>query len=358
MSNTSPSRGTRSENLTSEGPILLSTTEVRGDNVMAELGAKLRNEVAKGNIANRSTTQVLIISGSHGNPDMGDSGLTSLDKLRDSKDLENGGQEGGVTLGFYERDCMSVGVKPDKPRPIIANLPIPEDQIPDITEPMKTMNLKRFRNSYLNDDKLCHMTFKVIHVGHYHKHEEKLVADIKKLNPKVLAITWCFSLNGDMAMALRKEGVFAQMVMEHDLKVITSNPEAKLDDDQNSLIKNIVDFDRKPGPRNLFLWGYSGTGKTLFITEALKIKMNKLRLLRKKGMEFNIIVTHFKPGIHDREQDCSLMKDLKEKYLKNLVDESFIRFINFKQLCRELIGEACASESENIMNTKIYGNSL
>ena len=71
------------------------------------------------------------------------------------------------------------------------------------------------------------------------------------MNPKVLAIAWCYSLNGDMAMALRQEGIFARMVMEHDLKLITGNSGAKLDPDQNTLIESIVLFEKKSGPRNI-----------------------------------------------------------------------------------------------------------
>ena len=205
------------ENVTSEGPILVSTTEVRGSYVMSELRGKLWNLIEAGAIENRETTQVLILSGSHGNPDMGDSGLTNLAKLRDTQDEE----DGGVTFGFYKSDCRSVGVKPEKSRPHINKLPIPKNKIPEITKPMKKMNLNIFTDNYLSDKKLCNINFTVIDIAHYHQHEEILVADIKRLNPKVMAIAWCYSLNGDLAMALRREGVFARMVMEHDLRLIT-----------------------------------------------------------------------------------------------------------------------------------------
>jgi len=145
----------------------------------------------------------------------------------------------------------------------------------------------------------------VINILHYHGNEEKLVADIKKLNPKVLAITWCYSLNGDMAMALRREGIFACMVMEHDLKLITGNPRAKLDEDQSSLIENIVEFEKGPGPRNIFIMGYTGTGKTLFITEALKIKLNKMRKMIKEGKKANIIITTFRKPTYEIDEDNS-----------------------------------------------------
>ena len=62
-------------------------------------------------------------------------------------------------------------------------------------------------------------------------------------------------------MALRQEGVFARMVMEHDLREITRNPEARLDADQGQLIQDMVDRNSMESLQNVFLWGYSGTGK-------------------------------------------------------------------------------------------------
>merc|ERR1719206_353243 len=357
MGDTSSGRESKFENVTDEGPILLSTTEVRGEFVMSQLRTKLCELVENRSIENEEETQVLVISGSHGNPDMGDSGLTNLEKLKDCKDKKDGDR----TFGFYRSDCKDVGVKPDTFRPPFSSLPIPEDDIPDITTPMRKMNLEIFQDTFLSDELLCRITFKVINILHYHGNEEKLVADIKKLNPKVLAITWCFSLNGDMAMALRREGIFACMVMEHDLKLITGNPRAKLDEDQNSLIESIVEFEKGSGPRNIFISGYSGTGKTLFITEALKIKLNKMRKMIKEGKKANIIITTFRKPMSEIDEDNSLTKDLKEKYLKNLVNENFsksgeerfTRFINFKQLCHELIGDECISEGERLRNTKL-----
>ena len=145
------------ENVTSEGPILLSKTEVCGCYIMPALRTKLSNLVQSGNLENEEATKVLIISGSHGNPDMGDSGLTNLGKLRDSKDKE----DGDITFRFYKSDCMDVGVKPDKYRPQICELPIAEDDIPDITKPMKQANLKIFKDAFLADESLCKITFKV-----------------------------------------------------------------------------------------------------------------------------------------------------------------------------------------------------
>ena len=146
---------------------------------------------------------------------------------RDAEDT----YDGAVTIKFYEGDCMRAGLKPVKPKVDVKNLPIPEDSIPDIMQ-TKKLNPKFFKNSYLSDPGISEITFQVVNIAYYHKHSARLVSDIKRYDPKVLALAWCFSINGDVSMALRQEGIFARMVMEHDLREITRNPEAKLDADQ------------------------------------------------------------------------------------------------------------------------------
>ena len=48
---------------------------------------------------------------------------------------------------------------------------------------------------------------------------------------------WCYSLNGDVSMVLRSEGVFSQMILNNDLRIITSNPLARLNDIQRQVIE-------------------------------------------------------------------------------------------------------------------------
>ena len=139
--------------------------------------------------------------------------------------------DGAVTIKFYEGDCMRAGLRPVKPKVDVNNLPILEEGIPDITK-MKKLNPQFFKNSYLSDPEISEITFQVVNIAYYHKRGSRLVEDIKRFDPKVLALAWCFSINGDVSMALREEGVFARMVMEHDLRELTRNPDAKLDKDQ------------------------------------------------------------------------------------------------------------------------------
>ena len=110
-----------------EGPILISTTAIKGDEVMSYLRNKIVEAIEKGYIENAESTRVLILSGSHGDGDSGHSGLTDIEKLKDPNDEFNG----SITNQFYEGDCVRVGLKPIKPRLDIQKLPISEDTIPD-----------------------------------------------------------------------------------------------------------------------------------------------------------------------------------------------------------------------------------
>ena len=77
-----PKKQAQEQNVVSEGPILISTTEVKGDYVMGQLRNKIVEAINKGQLANEEGTRVLILSGSHGDDDTGHSGLTNIDKLR------------------------------------------------------------------------------------------------------------------------------------------------------------------------------------------------------------------------------------------------------------------------------------
>ena len=193
---------------------------------------------------------------------------------------------------------MRAGLRPVKPKVDIMKLPFPEDKIPDIMH-MKKLNPQFFKNSYLSDPEISKITFQVVNIAFYHKLGGRLVEDIKRFDPKVLALAWCFSINGDVSMALRGEGVFARMVMEHDLREIIQNPDAKLDQDQSWLVQEMADRTSKPGPQNVFLTGYSGTGKTIFVCEALKMKLIKARRFIKEGKKASVIVTVYNYTISD-----------------------------------------------------------
>ena len=377
----SENNSNNNQNVVSEGPIMISTTEVKGEFVMSQLRDKIVDAILKGHLANEENTKVLILSGSHGDGESGDSGLSNIEKLKDANDKN----AGDITSKFYEGDCRRAGLRPLKPKLDIHKLPLADENIPDITK-MKKLNPLFFKNSYLSDNEICNITFQVINIAYYYKNESRLVQDIKKFDPKVLALAWCFSINGDVSMALRQEGIFAKMVMEHDLREITKNPNAMLDETQAEIIDKIVKFNQEsieassvkenekkteentneevhqpqihnsnlkiPPPlppqdflpmikrqtvsqgANIFLWGYNGTGKTILLCEALKIKLNKLRKIKRQ--EGNSKIAAFVVVFQESEYESTLEKSMKEKYFSNMVSDDFVKFTNIKALKQEI----------------------
>ena len=126
---------TNHQNVISEGPIMISTTEVKGEFVMSQLRDQIADAILKGYLANEENTRVLILSGSHGDGESGDSGLSNIEKLKDADDKN----ACDITSKFYEGDCRRAGISPLKPRLDIQKLPLANENIPNITK-MKKLN--------------------------------------------------------------------------------------------------------------------------------------------------------------------------------------------------------------------------
>ena len=52
-------------------------------------------------------------------------------------------------------------------------------------------------------------------------------------------LAFCYSVNSDVSMLLRRCGLFSTMIISHDLKKLTNNPEAELNENQRELLKKI-----------------------------------------------------------------------------------------------------------------------
>ena len=52
-------------------------------------------------------------------------------------------------------------------------------------------------------------------------------------------MAFCYSINSDLAMLLRSHGIFSTMMIRHDLKIITGNTRARLNNVQRDLMKEI-----------------------------------------------------------------------------------------------------------------------
>ena len=61
-------------------------------------------------------------------------------------------------------------------------------------------------------------------------------------------LAFCYSFNSDVSMLLRRCGIFSIMVLSHDLKMLTKNPKAELNEIQRDLLEEIGNNDKlKPG---------------------------------------------------------------------------------------------------------------
>ena len=148
--------------------------------------------------------------------------------------------------------------------------------------------------------------------------EEKLVAVIKKYNPTIISLAFCYTEVSEINNILRAAGIYTVLIMSQDRAELTQGKYVVLDDKQKEIVEQMA----KEQPQNLILWGSSGTGKTILLAQALGIKVSHFK---RQNIEMKIIVSTF--GNHKR-----LMEDIRNKYLGHSKLEKK-DFILFEKLC-------------------------
>ena len=53
----------------------------------------------------------------------------------------------------------------------------------------------------------------------------------------MILLGWCYSNNGDVCRLFRRHAIFSKMILNHDLRTITRNPLAKLNEQQRELLE-------------------------------------------------------------------------------------------------------------------------
>ena len=56
------------------------------------------------------------------------------------------------------------------------------------------------------------------------------------MQPDLIAVAFCFSMNSDVSMVFRCSGIFSEMILNHDIRCITGRPYATLSPQQRELI--------------------------------------------------------------------------------------------------------------------------
>ena len=288
-------------NITIMEPVILTFSVVATPDQVCKLLKKMLKE---NKIPNNPNTRVLWIDGGHGlqlgfyegefRPVGGESGLSDEDYLNS---------------WFYELACKDVGTEPN-PSHFKSQLRTKGDHIqgdfkkwnvssfarPDICcDPVVLKNLPS--NSLLNDPELNKMKVTILNIANYHnrkelrgkdkvkKRSEEFLKDVENFDPTVIFIGWCYSANGDVALALRASPIFSLMLLEHDVRKISNKSDAKLDPAQREIVRKISNNDI----HHCFLAGSSGTGKTLLAAEFVKNKAAKI-LRENTDVQLEIIV--------------------------------------------------------------------
>ena len=152
--------------------------------------------------------------------------------------------------------------------------------------------------------------------------EETFIKSVKKHNPTVITIAFCYTNVSVINDFLRLSGIYSFMILSKDRADITEDRCMTLDSTQKQIIKKVVEVQ----PKNIFLWGSSGTGKTIILSEVLKMKISHYN---KKGMKLNVFVTSYMAV-----SGSKLIEDFKHKYLVHLPSGCKVQFIPFNFLCK------------------------
>jgi hypothetical protein len=293
--------------------ILLSTTETNARAVKQRLRAA--------RLENKATTRVLVIAGGHG-------GFKRDDDTNEL--LEHNGPTGFTRYDlldpmFYREDCETVGIAPR------SDTDTQQKPVGKAQEKAATAR----PDCLMNDESFKKMKFNVLDIAEFHKEGEGdgdgLMKFIRDFKPTVLMISWCFSTTCDLAMLLRREGVFGTMFATYDLRTITGDPNAELSDQQKEVLENYREV------KDVLLAGPYGVGKTIMLCELAKAAMAE------KGWETAKVIIFCSLVPMDARLTPKLMNNLEDTFKP-------VRHRDVKvQLISELIKEF--PEGSNILRT-------
>ena len=84
----------------------------------------------------------------------------------------------------------------------------------------------------------------------------------------------------------------------------------------------------QPQPQHVFLWGSSGTGKTLLLVEILRMYLAHFNL---KHVKTKILVIVYHWCVH---KDSKLLEDFNQKYLSTLNSNFDIKIMTMEEACK------------------------
>ena len=183
--------------------------------------------------------------------------------------------------------------------------------------------LKRKYKEYIERNNITFVLEDVgFHMDRKMLNEKALVEAVKKHNPTIITLAFCYTNVSMLNHIFRAAGIYSLLILKKDRSVISEDKCLELDNIQRKIVETVA----KNQPRNIFLWGSSGTGKTIMLAEAMKMKISQYM---KKGLKLKIFVTSYMAT-----PESQLIHVLKDKYLSHIPSGNQVLFIPFHQLCK------------------------
>ena len=175
-----------------------------------------------------------------------------------------------------------------------------------------------------------------IDVGQHQKDqlldENKLLDTIKDFQPTMMILGICWSRLSELNDLFRAKGIYPELALNQDLVSITKGKNCTLDPSQKGFITQVAEKQ----PKNVFLWGPPGSGKTLLAAEVVKMKISHYyRQMKLEMSEFNrkvkIIVCAF-----SSIPLPLLAIDLQDGIFSELRKQFSFSFYQMNELCHDL----------------------
>ena len=120
----------------------------------------------------------------------------------------------------------------------------------------------------------------IVDVCNYYDKDAKLnlndlMQRLSEIDPRIIVISICHSVNLDLRFALEVEGLFAHMRLQRDLNLTTNGKQITLDPTQKELLKQLAK--EESDPTTVVISGPEGSGKSMLAVEVTKMKICSLK---------------------------------------------------------------------------------
>ena len=132
------------------------------------------------------------------------------------------------------------------------------------------------KDNYASDIEQRKLSFETVNVDRFYDSNDtldigKLGTEVRRIKPLIILITICYAEKLDLRFAMEFGGIFPEVRLTHDLRMISRGKQVKLDEIQSELLCKMA------LPENIekvaVIHGPEGSGKTILALEIAKMKV-------------------------------------------------------------------------------------